>query len=256
MGREYIRKERSGCRSIIMCLCYKTAILMDPDEFASQTRGWMTGTQPWPAMDEYADWLGLSPATILGYTFFKGALESVVEARAAGEGPDGWERHERIFKEEYLPRHKVKDDVEWTIGLWGGPEPSFNAAVKGKRKNVLALAADWGKNYNQDAMAILFPSARGQGARLRWELGKEASDEQLDALLGALAQVNKQMASYLAEQFNLYEGFNVGVTVKGNREIEYWASNEDEAVVGKRLIDNALEMAELAAEYDRFGWSG
>lgn len=36
------------------CLCYKVAVLMKPDEFAAQLRGWMRGTRRWDAMDEYA----------------------------------------------------------------------------------------------------------------------------------------------------------------------------------------------------------
>lgn len=35
------------------CLCYKTAVLMKPDDFTDRLRGWMTGIQPWRAMDEY-----------------------------------------------------------------------------------------------------------------------------------------------------------------------------------------------------------
>lgn len=51
------------------CLCYKTAVLMDPDAFASQLNGWLKG-EPWAEMDEYANQLGvpldsdLTPAAI------------------------------------------------------------------------------------------------------------------------------------------------------------------------------------------------
>ena len=40
------------------CICYKTAVLMDADQFAGQLNGWLQGNS-WPAMDAYAATLGL-----------------------------------------------------------------------------------------------------------------------------------------------------------------------------------------------------
>lgn len=40
------------------CICFKTAVLMDPDMFIENLRGWMTGEQPWAAMDNYAAMIG------------------------------------------------------------------------------------------------------------------------------------------------------------------------------------------------------
>lgn len=40
------------------CLCFKTAVLPKPDEFTNQLRGWTDGSQPWPAMDNYASMVG------------------------------------------------------------------------------------------------------------------------------------------------------------------------------------------------------
>jgi hypothetical protein len=40
------------------CFCFKTAVLMDQKEFISQLRGWMTGEQAWPEMDQYAQDIG------------------------------------------------------------------------------------------------------------------------------------------------------------------------------------------------------
>src|SRR3990172_1247742 len=42
----------------VQCLCFKTAVLQKPDEFAGQLHGWMDGTQPWPAMDVYTGMIG------------------------------------------------------------------------------------------------------------------------------------------------------------------------------------------------------
>ena len=43
----------------VQCMCYKVAIQEDADVFADRMRGWLTGEQPWAAMDEYAASLGL-----------------------------------------------------------------------------------------------------------------------------------------------------------------------------------------------------
>lgn len=40
------------------CLCFKTALLMDNDEFIDKLRGWMGNTGDWVEMDEYADLVG------------------------------------------------------------------------------------------------------------------------------------------------------------------------------------------------------
>lgn len=51
------------------CLCYKTAVLMDRDQFVNQMRDWLNGGS-WTEMDAYADQLGvpldtdLTPAAI------------------------------------------------------------------------------------------------------------------------------------------------------------------------------------------------
>lgn len=64
----------------VQCLCLKLAVLMDDDEFAQRTRGWMTGTRPWAAMDEYATWLNVSAADLV-QGGIAGAL-TAAEARA------------------------------------------------------------------------------------------------------------------------------------------------------------------------------
>lgn len=50
----------------VACLCYKSAVLMPPDEFASNLGGWMRGTSSWQAMDDYAGWLGVGRSRVLG----------------------------------------------------------------------------------------------------------------------------------------------------------------------------------------------
>jgi len=45
----------------VQCLCYKTSVLMDDDVFVDRVRGWMDGTQPWGAMDDFSSWLGVMP---------------------------------------------------------------------------------------------------------------------------------------------------------------------------------------------------
>lgn len=40
------------------CMCYKTAVLMDNDEFIDKLRGWMSNKGEWVEMDTYADMVG------------------------------------------------------------------------------------------------------------------------------------------------------------------------------------------------------
>lgn len=42
----------------VQCLCFKTAVQMNPDEFVDSLRGWVDGSQPWPEMDQFAAGLG------------------------------------------------------------------------------------------------------------------------------------------------------------------------------------------------------
>ena len=44
----------------VQCLCFKTAVLMNDDEFVEKLRGWMNGAAQWPEMDNYATWLGVT----------------------------------------------------------------------------------------------------------------------------------------------------------------------------------------------------
>lgn len=45
------------------CLCWKEAIMLEEDEFLDRLAGWVTGSDPWAGMDEYANWVSLSPST-------------------------------------------------------------------------------------------------------------------------------------------------------------------------------------------------
>ncbi|MBN1814695.1 MAG: hypothetical protein JXA14_22840 [Anaerolineae bacterium] len=51
----------------VHCLCFKLAVLMPMDEFVGKLAGWVNGSSPWAAMDEYLDFLS-SPAEQLGAT--------------------------------------------------------------------------------------------------------------------------------------------------------------------------------------------
>lgn len=207
-----------------------------------------------PVLSKRPESTPLQPAAdVMGYTWFRGELPSVVEARAIGEGPNGWAKHERVFKDEYLPKHKVKDDVERTIGLWGAPEPSFNARVRGSRKNVLALAKDWGRDYNQDAMALLLPQSGGKGGALAWDFGKALNNEELDRLLGAVQAANQKLAEILPLGSPL-AGFTVGLTVKGDQRVEFWVSNDEERDLGQNLLEDAIAAAGLGPPAHT--WSG
>lgn len=61
----------------VQCLCYKTAVLMDDDEFVRRARGWLYGTEPWPAMDDYASWLGIMPLDVFTVSLMVGVATSL-----------------------------------------------------------------------------------------------------------------------------------------------------------------------------------
>jgi len=52
----------------VQCLCIKTAVLIKPAEFTDRLRAWRNGSQAWPAMDSYADYLGGDVGIGLGGT--------------------------------------------------------------------------------------------------------------------------------------------------------------------------------------------
>lgn len=43
----------------VLCLCFKTAVLMDEKKFTSQLNAWIKGEGEWSAMDDYARFLGV-----------------------------------------------------------------------------------------------------------------------------------------------------------------------------------------------------
>ncbi len=53
----------------VQCMCYKTAVQMDPEQFAGTLRGWMRGEQSWAAMDQFADYLNLPAGEITSANF-------------------------------------------------------------------------------------------------------------------------------------------------------------------------------------------
>lgn len=181
----------------------------------------------------------------VGFSFLSGEshLATTAEARALGESAEGWVKHERNFQENYLDQFKVKDKVDRTIGFWGGPEPSFNAYLIGERKNVIEMAKEWGKNYNQQAIALLFPNSNGEGGKLIWDFGRDLTNGEMDTFFKSLDSMNKE----LNEKFNEY----FGVTVKRSQTIEYWFSSEAQRLNAYEVINNAFRRANFKPVFRR-----
>jgi len=135
----------------------------------------------------------------------------------------------------------LKDGIERTFGFWGGPEPSFNAYLNGKRGNVIEMAKAWAKDFNQQGMALLFPNPKGTGGKLKWDFGRNLSDTEMDMFFKNLDDLNKE----LGEQFNDY----FGVTVKSSRNIEYWYSDEKQKDNAYIVILKAIEKTKFPATY-------
>lgn len=181
----------------------------------------------------------------VGFSFLSGdtRFTNTSQARSLGESVEGWDKHERIFKDNYLERFKLKDDVERTIGFWGGPEPSFNAHVRGRRENVIEMAKAWGKDYHQQGMALLIPNPKGAGGKLIWNFGKELSDSEMDMFFKNLDDLNKE----LGEEFNDY----FGVTTRGSKSIEYWYKDKLQRNNAYYVIRKAIKQTKLPAKYDK-----
>lgn len=188
---------------------------------------------------------------VMGYSFFRpdtfGGISIVRQVYQVGYSKRGWAYHEELFRKQYMPRFKVRDDIEWTVGLWGTPEPSFNARLKGSYLNVIRMSKQWGKDFNQDAMALLIPSKGGKGGVLSWDFGRHLSLDEMDRLLGGLMKVNEGLKPGDVFEF-------IGLTVKDRSRIEFWAKNDPEKFNGILLIEKAMKNAELTAS--RLPWQG
>lgn len=191
------------------------------------------------------------PLKVMGYSFFRpeafGKISIVRQVYQVGYSKRGWAYHEELFRKQYLPRFKVRDDIEWTVGLWGTPEPSFNARLKGSYLNVIRMSKQWGKDFNQDGMALLIPSKGAKGGVLSWDFGRHLSLDEMDRLLGGLMKVNEGLKPGDAFEF-------IGLTVKDRSRVEFWIDNESKALVGRRLIDRAINLAGLDTK--KWDWQG
>ena len=206
------------------------------------------GRKHLPGQHDQADHAGKGGSTddkTIGFSFLSGdtRLASTAEARKVGESPDGWAKHEHKFKNQYLKRFNLEDDVERTFGFWGGPEPSFNAHLKGKRENVIAMSKAWAKEHNQQGMALLFPNLEGAGGKLKWDFGKELSDDEMDSFFKNLDDLNKDFG----DEYNDY----FGVTMKNSRNIEYWFKDDKQRSNAYTVINMAINKTKLPAGYDK-----
>ena len=202
-------------------------------------------------IDEARKYYPSNGQKVLGYTFYKpeffGKVGNVREVYQLGYSARGWGFYEQVFRDQYLPRFKVRDDIEWTVGLWGSPEPSYNARLKGDYRNILRLAKKWGNDFSQDGMALLIPSKGGKGGVLSWDFGRELSLGEMDRLLDGLMAVNAKLTPKDIFDF-------IGLTVKGRKRIEFWVRDEAEEIAGRRLIARAIKKAKLTA--GQADWQG
>jgi hypothetical protein len=175
-----------------------------------------------------------------GFTWFEGELIDVESAIQLGESEMGWIYHEAILRRDYLPRFNLVDDVEHTLGLWNTPEPSFNAYVMGKTADVVAFARTWGRDYNQDAMAILLPTQKGDGGVLAWDFGRKLSTWEMNSLLSEVKKVNDALGTMKDIPVSI-----VGLTVKDYRRIEFWVNSKVEKIFGEDLLRNAIRRSGL-----------
>jgi hypothetical protein len=179
----------------------------------------------------------------VGFSFLNGEtnLHTTAEARELGESSEGWEKNERIFRQDYLSKYNLIDDVERTLGYWGGPEPSFNANLIGKRKDIIKMSEAWGKNYNQQAVALLLPNKNAGGGKLIWDFGRELSDTEWDKFFTVFDDIQ----AHLKDQFPDY----FGVTVKGFQKVEYWYENEQQRRNVQTVMEDVFKELQLPIEF-------
>lgn len=177
----------------------------------------------------------------VGFSFLSGdtSLNSTQQAIALGKSKQGWDFHEKDFRENYLKPFKLKDDVTQTIGYWGGPEPSFNASVSGKREDFLSMAKKWGKDYNQQAMAVLLPNKNGEGGKLTWLLDHQLTTTEWDNFFGAVDRANQELAK---------SGEYFGVTTKSGNVIEFWFDNQHTRMYSLDILNRALQIAGIKGD--------
>jgi len=184
-------------------------------------------------------------AQIMGYSFNKEKLDSAGEAREIGESDDGWKKHEWVLRKAFLPAHNIANQdvaVDYTIGLWEGPEPSFVAAIKAPRDSVLELGKAWGAIYDQQAVAVLLPNRFGSGGILEWNFGRELGDSEMDNVLSALQEVNAYATTTLGHSAEL------GLTIRERSRVEFWFGDDEESKAAELLIARVLRDAGLEAQ--------
>jgi hypothetical protein len=171
----------------------------------------------------------------VGFSFLSGEtkLKTTRDALNLGNSAEGWNKHEQIFRQKYLKTFNLKDDLTKTIGYWGGPEPSFNAAVSGTRENFIAMAKQWGKDYNQQAMAVLLPDKRGAGGKVVINLGKKLSPQEWDVFFAKITDANKMLVQNPDDY--------IGVTTKSGNLVEYWFGSREQRNRAHAVFSKALK---------------
>lgn len=171
----------------------------------------------------------------IGFSFLSGDtnLRTTQDAIDFGNSKQGWNFHERDFKENYLKPFNLKDDVTQTVGYWGGPEPSFNASVSGNRKDFLSMAGKWGKDHNQQAMAVLLPDKRASGGKVVLEMQRQLNTGEWDKFFAELTRAN----GLLVENPDDY----IGVTTKFGRIVEYWFDGSESRKRALVVFNQALK---------------
>lgn len=187
-------------------------------------------------------YLGDKPKKTIGFSFLSGDTNLITtqDAIDLGNSENGWDKHEKIFRENYLEPFKLKDDVERTIGYWGGPEPSFNGLVKGSRENFIEMAKQWGRDFNQQAMAVLIPEKKASGGKIILEMPSQLSSEQWDQFFQQLTKANEILVNDKDDY--------IGVTTKVGKIIEYWFENSDQRDKADLIFRRTLQYTSINAK--------
>lgn len=222
------------------------------DELVKRTESPVWGTEI--AVKTASEVVLDQPEKVVGYSFFRGSAVDVAEARAIGEANGGWDDAVADFEGSYMSPYGLSGSVEKTLGLWGTPEPSLNAFLKGRRKDVVAMAKAWGKSYNQEAVALLLPNEKGTGGKLVWDFDKRLSDGQLDTIIGCLREVNQRIESGQLSEGGLPSDASLGLTVRESGRLELWIQDMDQKEIVQAVLGGALRESGLGEA--RSGWQG
>jgi hypothetical protein len=94
------------------------------------------------------------------------------------------------------------------------------------------MAKQWGKDFNQEAMAVLIPDRKASGGRVVIKMPNELSSLQWDHFFSELTHANKALV--------INKDDFIGVTTKNGNSVEFWFDSQISSNRGLVVFRRAL----------------